>query len=86
MFKYILAQKTSLPSVFLMRLTLVSEKQLINGKPYGQRIENYGSYLYNSSSASCCKGSVQLLVSKLETSEKVQTNIKELLAEERILN
>ncbi len=86
-FKYILAQKTSLPSIIFDEIDTGVSGEIAH------KMANLMSQMSKSMQVIsithlpqvAAKGSVQLLVSKLETSEKVQTNIKELLPEERIV-
>ena len=86
-FKYILAQKTSLPSVIFDEIDSGVSGEIAH------KMADLMSHMSKSMQVIsithlpqvAAKGSVQLLVSKLETSEKPQTKIKELLPEERIV-
>ena len=86
-FKYILAQKTCLPSVIFDEIdTGVSGEiafKMANLMSQMSKFMQVISITHLPQVAA--RGSVHLFVSKLETSKKVQINIKELAPEERIV-
>ena len=86
-FKYILAQKTSLPSVIFDEIDSGVSGEIAHKMAdlMSQMSKSMQVISITHLPQVAAKGSVQLLVSKLETSEKAQTNIKELLPEERIV-
>ena len=86
-FKYILAQKTSLPSVIFDEIDSGVSGEIAHkmAELMSQMSKSMQVISITHLPQVAAKGSVQLLVSKLETSEKEQTNIKELLPEERIV-
>ena len=86
-FKYILAQKTSLPSVIFDEIDSGVSGEIAHKMAdlMSQMSKSMQVISITHLPQVAAKGSVQLLVSKLETSEKAQTNIKELLSEERIV-
>ena len=86
-FKYILAQKTSLPSIIFDEIDSGVSGEIAHKMAdlMSQMSKSMQVISITHLPQVAAKGSVQLLVSKLETSEKAQTNIKELLPEERIV-
>ena len=86
-FKYILAQKTSLPSVIFDEIDSGVSGEIAHKMAdlMSQMSKSMQVISITHLPQVAAKGSVQLLVSKMETSEKAQTNIKELLPEERIV-
>ena len=86
-FKYILAQKTSLPSIIFDEIDSGVSGEIAHKMAdlMSQMSKSMQVISITHPPQVAAKGSVQLLVSKLETSEKAQTNIKELLPEERIV-
>ncbi|MGB1932226.1 MAG: DNA repair protein RecN, partial [Flavobacteriales bacterium] len=86
-FKYILAQKTSLPSVIFDEIDSGVSGEIAHKMAdlMSQMSKSMQVISITHLPQVAAKGSVQLLVSKLETSEKPQTKIKELLPEERIV-
>ena len=86
-FKYILAQKTSLPSVIFDEIDSGVSGEIAHKMAdlMSQMSKSMQVISITHLPQVAAKGCIQLLVSKLEISEKVQTNIKELLPEERIV-
>ena len=86
-FKYILAQKTSLPCVIFDEIDSGVSGEIAHKMAdlMSQMSKSMQVISITHLPQVAAKSSVQLLVSKLETSEKSQTRIKELLLEERIV-
>tara|TARA_B100000886_G_C20424234_1_gene493092 strand:- start:326 stop:1984 length:1659 start_codon:yes stop_codon:yes gene_type:complete len=86
-FKYILAQKTSLPSVIFDEIDSGVSGEIAHKMAdlMSQMSKSMQVISITHLPQVAAKGSVQLLVSKLETPVKAQTNIKELILEERVL-
>ena len=85
-FKYILAQKTSLPSIIFDEIDSGVSGEIAHKMAdlMSQMSKSMQVISITHLPQVAAKGRVQLLVSKSETSDKTQTNIKELLPEERI--
>ena len=86
-FKYILAQKTSLPCVIFDEIDSGVSGEIAH--KMADLMSQMSKFMQVISITHlpqvAAKGNVQLLVSKSETSEKAKTNIKKLLPEERIV-